>query len=174
MFIVYPQLIKKTHLAWKCHRLCTFKLSGNFPSRRILLSRNVNVPGTIGSPQPAGTDSHLPPVPSAPRRALSCAVLRFFHQDRLAAQFYHIAPDMQRPLAPVDVRPPQAAGPAPAHARGKAHLEIGLIFQALTFQFGDKPLHYFLNRHRTLLQRAFLLVPRRNVSVFLLFRVLSP
>lgn len=55
MFIVYPQLIKKTHLAWKCHRLCTFKLSGNFPSRRILLSRNVNVPGTIGSPQPAGT-----------------------------------------------------------------------------------------------------------------------
>ena len=141
MFIVYPQLIKKTHLAWKCHRLCTFKLSGNFPSRRILLSRNVNVPGTIGSPQPAGTDSHLPPVPSALRRALSCAVLRFFH---------------------------------PAHARGKAHLEIGLIFQALTFQFGDKPLHYFLNRHRTLLQRAFLLVPRRNVSVFLLFRVLSP
>ena len=165
MFIVYPQLIKKTHLAWKCHRLCTFKLSGNFPSRRILLSRNVNVPGTIGSPQPAGTDSHLPPVPSAPRRALSCAVLRFFHQDRLAAQFYHIAPDMQHLLS---------ACLAPAHARGKAHLEIGLIFQALTFQFGDKPLHYFLNRHRTLLQRAFLLVPRRNVSVFLLFRVLSP
>ena len=99
MFIVYPQLIKKTHLAWKCHRLCTFKLSGNFPSRRILLSRNVNVPGTIGSPQPAGTDSHLPPVPSAPRRALSCAVLRFFHQDRLAAQFYHIAPDMQHLLS---------------------------------------------------------------------------
>ena len=99
MFIVYPQLIKKTHLAWKCHRLCTFKLSGNFPSRRILLSRNVNVPGTIGSPQPAGTDSHLSPVPSAPRRALSCAVLRFFHQDRLAAQFYHIAPDMQHLLS---------------------------------------------------------------------------
>ena len=166
MFIVYPQLIKKTHLAWKCHRLCTFKLSGNFPSRRILLSRNVNVPGTIGSPQPAGTDSHLPPVPSAPRRALSCAVLRFFHQDRLAAQFYHIAPDMQHLLSDQCL--------APAHARGKAHLEIGLIFQALTFQFGDKPLHYFLNRHRTLLQRAFLLVPRRNVSVFLLFRVLSP
>jgi hypothetical protein len=45
------------------------------------------------------TDSHLPPVPSAPRRALSCAVLRFFHQDRLAAQFYHIAPDMQHLLS---------------------------------------------------------------------------
>ena len=166
MFIVYPQLIKKTHLAWKCHRLCTFKLSGNFPSRRILLSRNVNVPGTIGSPQPAGTDSHLPPVPSAPRRALSCAVLRFFHQDRLAAQFYHIAPDMQHLLS----------DHCKLHASLRRMLvaRLILIFQALTFQFGDKPLHYFLNRHRTLLQRAFLLVPRRNVSVFLLFRVLSP
>ena len=31
-------------------RLCTFKLSGKLPSRRIFLNRNVNVLGTIGSP----------------------------------------------------------------------------------------------------------------------------
>ena len=49
--------------------------------------------------------------------------LRFFHQDRLAAQLYYIAPDMQRPLVPVDVRPPQAAGLAPPHARGEDQLE---------------------------------------------------
>ena len=37
-------------LAFVCHRLCTFKLSGKLPSRRIFLNRNVNVLGTIGSP----------------------------------------------------------------------------------------------------------------------------
>ena len=53
--------------------------------------------------------------------------LRFFHQDRLAAQLNYIAPDMQRPLAPVDVRPPQAAGLAPPHARGEDQLEIDFV-----------------------------------------------
>ena len=81
--------------------------------------------------------------------------LRFFHQDRLAAQLNYIAPDMQRPLAPVDVRPPQAAGLAPPHARGEDQLEIDLVFQALAFQRCDKPLHCFLIRHRPLLRRAF-------------------
>ena len=88
--------------------------------------------------QPAGTDSHLPPVPSAPRRALSCAVLRFFHQDRLAAQLNYIAAGYAAPAAPVDVRPPQAAGLAPPHARGEDQLEIDLVFQALAFQRCDK------------------------------------
>ena len=37
-------------LTYGCRRLCTFKLSGKLPSRRIFLNRNVNVPGTIGSP----------------------------------------------------------------------------------------------------------------------------
>ena len=102
----------------------------------------------------AGTDSPLPPVPlhhavlspthfflpdtkqfaeffrqiyhPHPRTGL-----RFFHQDRLAAQLNYIAPDMQRPLAPVDVRPPQAAGLAPPHARGEDQLEIDFVFQAL-------------------------------------------
>lgn len=37
-------------LAFVCRRLCTFKLSGKLPSRRIFLNRNVNVPGTLESP----------------------------------------------------------------------------------------------------------------------------
>ena len=112
-------------------------------------------------------------LPSLPEQIVIFLQSPLHHAVLSPARFFGSFTRIGWPLSFTTLRR-QAACLAPAHARGKAHLEIGLIFQALAFQFGDKPLHYFLNRHRTLLQRAFLLVPRRNVSVVLLFRVLSP
>ena len=59
--------------------------------------------------------------------------LRFFHQDRLAAQLYYIAPDMQRPPAIERVSAQEYAALREQALRGRAHVELSaalLAFQA--------------------------------------------